>query len=71
MPIVTCRCCHYYKNVETSQCPSTGCNDLVNFLQTFYPEHVRKQNMLPDGKLHWGFVRSDDFMFGPNKTGQS
>lgn len=25
--------------------------------------------MLPDGKLHWGFVRADDFMFGPNKTG--
>jgi|688.fasta_scaffold2507468_1 hypothetical protein len=25
--------------------------------------------MLPDGKLHWGFVRQDDFMFGPNKTG--
>ena len=27
--------------------------------------------MLPDGKLHWGFVRPDDFMFGPNKTGFS
>jgi hypothetical protein len=25
--------------------------------------------MLPDGKLHWGFVNSDDFMFGPNRTG--
>jgi len=25
--------------------------------------------MLPDGKLHWGFVNADDFMFGPNKTG--
>lgn len=25
--------------------------------------------MLPERKLHWGFVRADDFMFGPNQTG--
>ena len=66
MPIVACRCCHYYKNVEQSQCPSSGCNDLVTFLQTYYPDHVEKYNMLPEKKLHWGFVRPDDFMFGPN-----
>jgi hypothetical protein len=42
MPIVACRCCHYYKNVEQSQCPSSGCNDLVTFLQTYYPDHVEK-----------------------------
>lgn len=25
--------------------------------------------MLPDGKLHWGFVEADEFMFGPENSG--
>jgi len=69
MQIMTCKCSHYYKNVENSRCPSSGCNDFINFMQTYYSHHVKKQNMLPDGKLHWGFVESDEFMFGPENSG--
>lgn len=65
MQIVACRCCSYYKNVETSRCPSPGCNDLISFMNLYYKAHVEKQNMLPDEQLHWGFLEEDDFMFSP------
>jgi hypothetical protein len=26
-------------------------------------------SLIPEGKLNWGYVKADDFMFGPNSTG--
>ena len=32
MQITACKCSQYYKNVDSSKCPSTGCNDFINFM---------------------------------------
>jgi len=46
MHTVKCHCTGYYKNVEGSQCPSTGCQDYINFLKTYFKDQISV--MLPD-----------------------
>jgi len=69
MQISACNCSNYYKTVDASQCPSPGCSDFINFLKLYYRDYVSMGNLLPDDKLHWGFLEEDDFVLGPNFTG--
>jgi len=32
MQIITCKCSQYNKNVDSSKCPTAGCNDFVSFM---------------------------------------
>jgi len=66
---VPCSCSQYYRNVEASSCPSSGCHEYIQFLKTYYPS--KAAGLLPDDKLHWGILEEDDFVLGPNFSGES
>ena len=68
---VACHCTGYYKSVEGSQCPSAGCQDLIQFLKTYFKQHIQQTKMLADDQLHWGYLDEEDFVVGPNFSGQS
>eukprot|EP00347_Sterkiella_histriomuscorum_P005241 403357349 len=67
MQTTNCNCCQYYKNVDSSQCPSPGCNEFIKFLKTFFKPIYQSQ---PIDALNWGYLEEDDFILGPNYLGQ-
>ena len=73
METVTCNCGQYYRNIESSQCPSPGCNEFIQFMKTYF-----KVQTLDN--LNWGFLDSEDlndsvsldrdpFIVGPRNQG--
>jgi len=58
---INCNCCQFYKNIETSQCPSPGCNEFIQYLKQFFKVQYEA--------LHWGFLEEEDFLMGPNYIG--
>ena len=49
METVSCNCCQYYRNVDSSQCPSPGCNEYIQFLKTYF-----KASQIEN--IQWGFI---------------
>jgi hypothetical protein len=52
METVNCTCSHYYRNVESSVCPSPGCTDFIAYLKTHF-------KMPQVETLQWGFFEID------------
>lgn len=52
METVNCTCSHYYRNVESSVCPSPGCTDFIQYLKT----HFKVSQI---DSLQWGFFEID------------
>ena len=52
METVTCTCSHYYRNVESSVCPSPGCTDYIHYLKTHF-------KVAQVDNLQWGFFEID------------
>jgi hypothetical protein len=55
--------------VEGSLCPSSGCHEFITFLKTYYPK--KAPSLLVEDKLHWGVLEEDDFVLGPNFSGET
>jgi hypothetical protein len=46
--------------METSQCPSPGCNEFIQFMKTYF-------KVIQMDNLHWGFLEVDEANIGgPN-----
>ena len=62
MPIENCNCVSYKSNPEVGDCPSPGCTEFLTFMNTFHKVQWES--------VKWGFLDGDDFIIGPNQSGQ-
>lgn len=57
--------------MDYNQCPSPGCRDYINFLKTYYQAESDVQGILPNNQLLWGIFEEEDFVIGPNFSGDA